>query len=301
MFSRLAPVLVAFSLLAVLVFPQQASAQLFPGSDQGFLLDVGCVGTDCDLCHLVSLGQNVINFLVYITTFVAVILFVYAGFLMVTAGGDMGQISRARSIFTTVAIGFIIALAAWLIIDTVMKTLFNEGAYPGFGPWNQLECSEQPELYVREGADADDRAYGGGVTLPDPIPEGTLSHADARAILQEGGSIAIVSSGGCTDRSRRNCTSLDGVRPTTIDRIVALQQEVGEQIVVTGGTEVGHSTRSNISHQNGYKIDLRTTPALNNYIMTNYTSLGGNKYQDPHGNIYWRHGPNDHWDVSVTR
>ncbi|MFE7113228.1 peptidoglycan-binding protein [Streptomyces sp. NPDC057575] len=54
-------------------------------------------------------------------------------------------------------------------------------------------------------------------------------------------------------------TSLGGVRARTIQGVVALKKASGGcTIVITGGTESGHSTRGNHSHAGGYKLDLRT-------------------------------------------
>ena len=109
----------------------------------------------CQACHVVELGQNIINFLVITASSIAVIIFAYAGFLMLTAAGDIGKISEGRRHFTNVAIGMVITLAGWLVIDTVMKwafqgntpdggsELYKEFA-PKFGPWNQINCVTLP-------------------------------------------------------------------------------------------------------------------------------------------------------------
>jgi hypothetical protein len=70
---------------------------------------------------------------------------VILSFKMVTAGGDAGAISNAKSMITNVIIGFIILLAAYLIVDTVMKILVGD-KLTGFGPWNEIQCVDQPEV-----------------------------------------------------------------------------------------------------------------------------------------------------------
>lgn len=109
---------------------------------------------ECQACHVVQLGQNIINFLVAIAAVIAVVIFSYAGFLMLTAAGDTGKISSARGMFWNVLIGLVIVLAGWLIIDTVMKWAFQrqtdtdtekgsplyEAMKDKFGPWNQILC-----------------------------------------------------------------------------------------------------------------------------------------------------------------
>jgi hypothetical protein len=98
---------------------------------------VPCNGPDCEACDLVKLGQNVINFLIEISAAVGALMFAIGGFMMVTSGGDSGKVKTATGIMTNVVIGFIILLAAWLIVDTVMKTFVGERLGR---PWNEIQC-----------------------------------------------------------------------------------------------------------------------------------------------------------------
>lgn len=95
--------------------------------DTGF---VPCTGTAEDPCkfeHLIILAKGVITWALYMATFIAAIAFTYAGFLYVTAAGNMTQVAKAHTIFRNVAIGFIIALGAWLIVYTITSSLVNTG------------------------------------------------------------------------------------------------------------------------------------------------------------------------------
>lgn len=99
---------------------------------------VACSGiADCNLCTLLETAQNIINFLVFFAIIVAVLMFVYAGFLLVTAGSNEGQISKGKSIFWTVFIGLFVILAAWLIINLIMSSFLN----PDFDKWYSFNCS----------------------------------------------------------------------------------------------------------------------------------------------------------------
>lgn len=98
------------------------------------IVPTSCSGADCDLCDLVQLAQNILNFAIYLSVFVAALLFAYAGIRYVSAGGNPSTISQAHSIFANVFIGLLIILAAWLVVDTLMKTLTGGT----FGPWNQV-------------------------------------------------------------------------------------------------------------------------------------------------------------------
>lgn len=127
-----------FGVLFVATDPNVLYAQVldFEGDTGGI---VPCAGADCNACDLVTLAQNIINFAVYISIFVATLMFVWAGFLYITAGGDSGKIKNAHMLFWKVLVGMVIVLAAWLIVDAIMKVLFNDDGYNA--PWNKILCT----------------------------------------------------------------------------------------------------------------------------------------------------------------
>lgn len=67
----------------------------------------------------------------------------------------------------------------------------------------------------------------------------SFSHAEAQQKLTDAG-IEISSTGDCSDRTRRVCTSLHGIQSEAINGIIALKNSSGCPLTVTGGTEVGH-------------------------------------------------------------
>lgn len=89
---------------------------------------VPCDGTDkcpCDFRALMLLIDNVLGFLTNVIAIpLAVVTFMYAGFLlMTTAISD--QKSKAKEMMRKVVIGFVILLAARLIVKTVLGVLLN--------------------------------------------------------------------------------------------------------------------------------------------------------------------------------
>lgn len=84
----------------------------------------------CEFKHAIELVQSVINFIIVIAAPIAAIMFAYAGWLYITAGGDTGKVSKAHSIFWTVFVGFVIMLSAWLIVkyigDALAEPKFTE-------------------------------------------------------------------------------------------------------------------------------------------------------------------------------
>jgi len=98
---------------------------------------VPCNGVDCNFCHLAELAQNLINTGIFITIFLSAMLFAYAGFNYMTAHSGIGGMQQAKNLLLNTALGLVIILAAWIVIDTLMKEIVDQGK---FGPWNQLQC-----------------------------------------------------------------------------------------------------------------------------------------------------------------
>ena len=75
----------------------------------------------CDFNMLLELINNVINYLLFViaTPLVALIL-VYVGWLYLSSGGNSENIGKAKRIFGNVILGYVIGLAAWLIIKTIL-------------------------------------------------------------------------------------------------------------------------------------------------------------------------------------
>jgi hypothetical protein len=90
----------------------------------------------CDFNAFMALINTVIHFILFSMVIpIAAIMFAYAGFLMVTAGGEAaGARTKAKSIFFNVVLGLIIAVAAFLIIRTILFILGYEGSWIGFDP-----------------------------------------------------------------------------------------------------------------------------------------------------------------------
>ncbi|MBP9715357.1 MAG: hypothetical protein KBD52_02615 [Candidatus Pacebacteria bacterium] len=95
--------------------------------------DAGIVSNPCGFNDFLTLINTVIQFILKkLVLPIAAIMFAYAGFLYLTAGGNTGQSEKAKGVFSGVAIGLIIAVAAYLIISTLLSLLGYDGAWIGF-------------------------------------------------------------------------------------------------------------------------------------------------------------------------
>lgn len=92
-------------------------------------------GKSCDFNALMDLVNNVIEFILkYMALPIAAIMFAYAGLKMITAGGEAAHArTQAKEIFMNTIIGLIIAVAAVLIVKTILSILGYKGAWLGFG------------------------------------------------------------------------------------------------------------------------------------------------------------------------
>ena len=85
------------------------------------------VSDPCTWEKLVELAQIVINFLIFrIAAPLAAVMFIYAGFLYVTAAGNEGQVKTAHDIFWAVFIGLVAALAAWLMVSFILRFFLGD-------------------------------------------------------------------------------------------------------------------------------------------------------------------------------
>jgi hypothetical protein len=66
---------------------------------------------------------NIINYFLGILGLVAVGFLIYAGVLMVTAGGNDDAISKAKKIITYAVIGIVIIILSWTIVSFVASAL----------------------------------------------------------------------------------------------------------------------------------------------------------------------------------
>jgi len=86
------------------------------------------IGTACDFDALLALINNIINFLLFVIAPPLVGLIIcWAGFLLMFSGANEHNRTQAKHIFLNVIFGYIIALAAWVVIKTILTVLGFQG------------------------------------------------------------------------------------------------------------------------------------------------------------------------------
>ncbi|MGW2021824.1 hypothetical protein [Streptomyces decoyicus] len=126
-----------------------------------------------------------------------------------------------------------------------------------------------------------------------------LTHAQAASKLRAAG-ITWTSSGRCSNRNNRRCTSFTRINSGTIKGIITFKRASRCAVTITGGTETGHAS-GRYSHWNGYKVDISPTGCVTRYIKHTYRYAGKRgdgapMYKSPTGNIYARES--SHWDIT---
>ncbi len=128
-----------------------------------------CIYDECTTCGLVTLAKNLIQFAVFLAVIVAALLFTYAGALYLFSASNPGNISKAHRIFWDVLLGLVFVLAAWMVIDVIMKVLYGDGPQ-NWGPWNEVLCGATSERDCR----VKETPRGGTAGAPPPPGGGTL-------------------------------------------------------------------------------------------------------------------------------
>ncbi|KAF1817104.1 hypothetical protein P152DRAFT_445250 [Eremomyces bilateralis CBS 781.70] len=126
-----------------------------------------------------------------------------------------------------------------------------------------------------------------------------LTQAVAQSRLEAAG-ISSSSTGDCTDKTVKTCTSYDGLLSGTVAGAITLKGACACTLIITGGTETGHASGT-YSHANGYKLDIGKNTALNSYVTGTFTQIadrgdGYPQWKAASGNIYCDEG--SHWDIT---
>lgn len=130
--------------------------------------DWGCV---LDSIH------NLFNLIFSLSVLIFAFSAAYAGILFMTSSTNAENKSKAKTMLLNVVIGLAIALSAWLMVDFIMRVLYNENV--GWGPWNRILAVESARKCLAPAGPPPAigiQITGNGITTDvaagDPIPAG---------------------------------------------------------------------------------------------------------------------------------
>ncbi|USN88533.1 MAG: TrbC/VirB2 family protein [Candidatus Nomurabacteria bacterium] len=115
-----------------------------PDASVGAGLAPNCAGATCGSCDVVAMANNIVKWLIGVLFVIFAIMVAAGGFGLVTSGGNQAAKEAAKSRISNAIIGIVLVLAAWLLVDTLMRALLSgtEGKING-NFWYTIECTQQ--------------------------------------------------------------------------------------------------------------------------------------------------------------
>ena len=233
----------------------------------------------------------------------AVVAVIAGGVLWLTSGGSESRITMGREILWYAVIGILLAFSSWIIVNTILDTL-------GFrlpinmARWNDFSICQGINNQTGQASTPAASIPTGPIT---PTAGIKLSETAARDFLLANG-IGVNNTTPCpagmkfqdykAAHNGQGCTSLEGIKQSTLDAVVAFKNACGCLITITGGTELGHTA----SHASGDKVDIDATPQVTSFIRSKYTLAGTRDdgailYRSPNGTIFADEG--NHFDTTI--
>src|SRR3989344_23950 len=98
----------------------------------------------CQRCDLFKLAKNLIDFIMFgLIPPIAVILFTWAGFLILISGGQGKGYTQGKTIFRNTFFGFLLIMLSWVVTNTIIRSIATDNVANN---WWQFECQEK-ELF----------------------------------------------------------------------------------------------------------------------------------------------------------
>lgn len=90
----------------------------------------------CSLCDAIIVASNIIDDLFKVAILVSTVMIIYGAIRLMTSGGSEKSVTEGRDTIKNAVIGLVIALAAWIIVNTLLHVLTGT---PNL-PWNKMTC-----------------------------------------------------------------------------------------------------------------------------------------------------------------
>jgi hypothetical protein len=129
--------------LALLLLPSVTLAQSVFDSNfhivpDAHTLDASCPeGAPLSFGAIMNMIQSLVNVSISLGALIFMMIMAWAGVLFIMSAANPESRGTAKKMLMNGAIGLLIVMSAWLIVDFVMKTLYNPNG-SGWGPWNSI-------------------------------------------------------------------------------------------------------------------------------------------------------------------
>jgi hypothetical protein len=231
---------------------------------------------------------GLIKLIIALAGALAVLRLIFAGVKYMSTDAFSGK-NEAKGIIENALWGLFLAMGAWLILYTINPKLV------------------EINLSIENVGTNAPLAGTGSTTSGTPSTSGGLTHD---AVLNALSPEIRPYAGQCQNGATTGCVDLAGLQQKTIDGLKDLAKACNGcgTLILTGGTEDGHTTNS--AHNTGSAVDMRGNTALNAVIAESkrltacnvYTSsqFPGRFLWEPRGSTCGGTVPssNDHWHVT---
>lgn len=92
---------------------------------------------ECSFCEIGELIKNTSDWFVIVAGIFVTLVIIVAGLWMGMSVGNSSAKGWAKKTISTAIIGYIILLASWMLVDTLIKFIIPGSS---FGAWNALFC-----------------------------------------------------------------------------------------------------------------------------------------------------------------
>jgi hypothetical protein len=144
----------------------------------------------CTTCDIFALVSRVMNFVLFtLVPAIAVLSYLIAGFFILFGGAKPALIAKGKSWFWDTTIGLLIMFGAWMITNSVLKSLAGDSDISN--NWYKIECTsvaQQPPATVTKYA-----CDSGGQCVVDSNGQYATSNCDNKC-QAAGGQLAITTS-----------------------------------------------------------------------------------------------------------
>lgn len=145
-------ILTVSTLLVILIVPLLVGAV----GEKGL---VPCEAGACTFCDLLTMMQNILDFITkYVLVTGAIIFLMVGGFNMITSSGNATKYKKGWDIIKATLIGIIITFLAYSAVNIVLNILapdiVNENGQPISEIWGKIECNYiKPPITSGSGVD----------------------------------------------------------------------------------------------------------------------------------------------------
>ncbi len=213
-------------------------------------IDPSCAeGAPLSMGAVMEIIQRFVNAGISFAILIFIIIFAWSGFLFISSVANPESKNLARKMLMNAAVGLLIVLAAWLIVDFVMKTLYNPNE-SGWGPWNSILRNGSACIVESETA----RLFSGAITAADLAVTTPSSGGSGAGTVGTAGCPTCVTLKTYGVSCKNGCT-LD---PNVAPKIGKLKTFFNGSWIVTEAFPPSY-THTNQCHKNGTCIDAGFT------------------------------------------